>query len=402
MQLIKRYWKILLLGLVIRIILGGITYHPDLKAQIIPSIVIFKFHQLDIYEYANWVTPKEMMDKPPLAYLWPVAFQWPFRMFIDDQYEVKFFDNRQSLFGHFPVWLYLLYAKLPLLIFDLLTGVLLTFLVKESQQKKILILWLFNPVTIWATVAIGQVDIYTTFFIALSIYFVKKNNLILSSLALGLGAAIKSSPFLLLPFLLGISKSWKEKLVMVFLTFTPFIISAIPFIHSPKFKENALFAPQMSKSLYTAIPLSGSESLFIVVIALGFIYLLFFSKSRGFYDYITFSLSSLLVVLILTHFHVQWFLWVVPFLLMYFLDKWTNSEKLVVAGFTVSLLMMVFLFDSSLQLKLFAPIYPSLDQAQGLLETLSNDKIVMLRSFSASIFASVSLFLIYRLFKLRQ
>lgn len=396
MEIIKKYWGLLLLGFILRLVIAGFTFHPDVTTPALASAVVFKDGTLNFYGNSSKYAPREVLDDLPLSYLISLPLHAIARPFVLDEVEKTFFSDRSLLFGQPIFWIYLIYAKLPFIIFDLALGILLA-LILPSHQKKIFTVWMFNPITLWATAAIGQADIYPTFFIVLAFFLLKKNQINWASFSLGAGGAIKSTPFLLVPLLLAFAKDTKERIMILIFAVIPYIVTVIPYLPIKEFKQNALFAPQLSKMLYAQIPLSGEESLFLVPTILTFLYLLYFSKKRETNEFLSFSITVLLTVLVFTHFHMQWFLWVLPFLFIWLLENWQGSVQFATTLFFLSWFLMLFLFESSLQLKLFAPIFPSLDQVNGLKELLSVNQAAFLRNIAATIFAASSGFIIWKL-----
>lgn len=391
---LKKFWIILVVGLILRLIIAPFTFHPDIKTPALSSAVVFNTGTLQFYDQAKNLAPGEVLDDLPLSYLISLPFHTIGRFLASGNIELIFLSDHHQLFGNPQLWLYLFYIKLPLIFFDILLAILLFYLVEEKFKKWALIIWLFNPISIWTTTAIGQLDIYPTFFMVLSAFFIKKDRLDLGALSLGLGGAIKSSPLLLLPFILGISKSWSERFKLIILAVIPYLVTVIPYLQSTQFRTDALFAPQINKILYSTISLSGNESIYITLGITIFLYFFFYTKNRGFDDYINFSLVGLLLVLAFTHFHMQWFLWIIPLLIIWWEKNYhNNSFKLPILGLFVSFLIMLFSFESSLQVQLFSPLFPDLMYAKGLTETLSGSTMFFIRSLGATLFASSVAFL---------
>jgi hypothetical protein len=207
-------------------------------------------------------------------------------------------------------------------------------------------------------------------------------------LSLGFGAALKSFPFLLAPFLILLGKNLKEKTILAVLVLLPYIISIVPYLPSADFRTKALFAPQMDKIFFSKINLSGGEAIYINIFILIGLYLIFLSKTRVKEDFLKFSASALLLILAFTHFHIQWFLWVTPFLVILFLTNLNNMQKLSLGLIAGALVLMLFLFEASLQVRLFAPLIPSLNSASGPAEVLISDSLFMLKSLASTIFAA--------------
>ena len=91
--------------------------------------------------------------------------------------------------------------KVPIFVFDLGIGALLLKLARRRLKDPLpaYILWMLNPVTLYAAFGYGQIDIYPTFFIVLSVYFADRKKPYLSMISLGMGALTKSYPLILMP-----------------------------------------------------------------------------------------------------------------------------------------------------------------------------------------------------------
>jgi Gpi18-like mannosyltransferase len=97
---------------------------------------------------------------------------------------------------------FLVFWKFPLLVFDLLTGLLVYSLTKElakdsSKAKKGFVLWFFNPFVLITSYIHGAFDVIAVFFILLGIYLLSKNKYLLSGVSFGFGGITKISPFLI-------------------------------------------------------------------------------------------------------------------------------------------------------------------------------------------------------------
>ncbi|QQG43519.1 MAG: hypothetical protein HYW45_00680 [Candidatus Daviesbacteria bacterium] len=399
MEKINRLWYLFLIGLILRLFIAAFTFHPDVRTPALSSAVLFQRTSLNFYEVAPKISNQDILDDLPLSYFISLPGHMIGRILVDQKTEDLFLRSQGVLFGNPSLWLYLVYVKLPFIIFDLLIAFLLLQIVNFADRKKVTVLWIFNPVSLWVSSGIGQADVYATFFIVLTLLLIKKSRLDLGALSLGLGGAIKSAPILLLPYLLGMATSWGQRLKLTALALVPFLITVIPYLNSPEFRTRALFAPQLDKSLYASLPLSSSENILIVPIIILGLYFIFFFKKRQYRDFLNFSLISLTAVLAFTHFHIQWFLWITPLLILWFVGEQNRNKLLPILGLLLGLLIMFFSFDGSLQLKLFAPLWPGLDKVNGLAEILSADKLQLVRSFAATIFAASALSLSWRTLK---
>ncbi len=406
MEKFKKYWVILAVGILLRVVVAAFTFHPDVRNNSIVSTIILREGNLNPYDFVrnlNTADPRkkiysnETADDLPLVYWINIPIQLLLRPFVDGNIEYQYLARIENIFSNPALFVYLLIIKIPFILFDILLGILLTFLVDSAFKKKILIFWMFNPVTIWATAAIGQFDIIPTFFLFLSFYLLQQKRLRWAAFSLGFAAATKSFAFLICPFLILLADSWKERTKLIIIFLIPWAFSVIPYLGSYGFRHNALFAPQLSKILYSRIALSGGEGILIVPAILIILYLTYFYQKRSTVDFMRFSLSAVLLVLAFTHFHIQWFLWVTPFLAIIIAEGVKNPIKWSIGFLAFSLLLMLFLFDSSLQVKLFSPILPFLKESKGLVDILGSDKTLFLRNIAATIFAGTSLFLSFQL-----
>ncbi|MCR4305698.1 MAG: glycosyltransferase family 39 protein, partial [Candidatus Daviesbacteria bacterium] len=326
----KKFWIILILGILIRIFLSFATFHPDIQAISVAGKVVSEGNILNLYDFSS---AENVFNYPPLIY-------W--------------FFGLTSLFFGSNLWL----LKLPYLIFDLLVALLLYRLVDPKKALLAFGLWIFNPVNLYATYMMGQFDILPTFFSVLSIYLAFKGKLNLAAVALGVGIAFKLYPvFLVIPLIL-LGKGLWTKIKLLILTALPYLVSILPYLSSKSFRSVALFANQSSKSLYAGIPVSGGESILLFPAFLLLFYLLILGLKIKI-DLWRLFLIPLALFFIFTHFHPQWLIWITPFLVLVLArDQFKNIIPVLII--LASWIGSLFFFDSSLTLGMFAPIFPAL------------------------------------------
>src|SRR3989344_8368874 len=395
---IKKYWWIILLGFLVKSIIASVTYHVDVRVINLTSFIMLEKNDFNPYEYmrdSNFFEHPgdEQPDDLPLQYLIHLPIDFLTRPLINQNSEMNFFLRADKILGSFELFKHLFLIKLPLVLFDLSLGIVLAFSVSEKKRLIALIIWILNPVSLWATEGVGQVDIFPTFFLSLSYFLLVRKKMEFSALSLGTAAALKSFPFLIAPFLILMGKTFWAKVKLAILIAVPYVISILPYINSPAFKEDALFAPQMDKILYAKIYLSGGEVIIISVAILFVLYFYYFQKSKNAFNFLTFSFTSLLLILAVSHFHMQWLLWLTPFLIILLLERSSVFLRLGALGIGLSALGMLFLFDPTLQFQLFAPVFPSLVSAKGLDAILNTDQLFLTRSLLATVFAASSIYL---------
>lgn len=366
----KSLWIIITLGLILRIILSLSTYHSDMQVFDLAGRLVALGNVLNLYDFSS---SSAVFNYPPLIYIYHGLFR--------------------VLFGGIENPLVL---KFPYLIFDALAALTL-FKLFNARREKILALrlWVFNPVSLYATYMMGQFDIIPTFFIILSVYLAVKNKLNLAALALGFGIAFKIFPLFLIIPLLIFGKSIGEKIKLLFLTLVPYLLTIIPYLPSDSFRATALFANQNSKSLYAKLPVSGGESILLFPALLLLFYLIILSlKIKT--DIWRLYAIPLLLFFIFTHYHPQWLIWITPLLILELVKSGFRNwlpQMLIFLSWFASL----FFFDPSLTVGIFAPVAPVFRDLPSIwiLLNISFDYNVM-RSLVQTVFVAASLYLIYR------
>ncbi|MEJ5351974.1 MAG: hypothetical protein WHS65_10305 [Melioribacteraceae bacterium] len=123
--------------------------------------------------------------------------------------------------------------KFILMLFELLTIIILYFLLKELDKPlKYLLLYILCPLPIFQFAIDSHLDGYGLMLIAISILFYLKRRLILSSLFLGLSLSIKPVGILFIPVLFLNEQKISDRLKILFLPFVTFFIQFVPYIFS--------------------------------------------------------------------------------------------------------------------------------------------------------------------------
>lgn len=370
----KNLWMILIIGIILRIFLSLATFHSDTLAFKLGGGLIATGKILNLYDYSN--SDVAILNYPPAIYLFHGIFNFLLGAFLSTG----------------------LLVKMPYLIFDLLTGYFLFKLFASKRQADLaFILWIFNPVNLYATYMMGQFDIIPTFFIVFSLFLISKKREDLAALALGGGIAFKIFPIFLIIPLVYLGKTFSAKIKLLIFTLLPYFLSIIPYINSSNFRSTALFASQSDKSLYAALQVSGGEAILFFPAFLILFYLIIQNKVKEF-NLWRFYLIPLLLFFIFTHYHPQWFIWLTPFLIM---DLTFNRFKNILPILLIlgSWLLSLFFFDPSLTIGLFAPILPNLDNAPSVWNLLNlNMDYDFSRSLLQTVLAGASGYLIYHHF----
>jgi hypothetical protein len=413
-KIFNKWWlKWLILGVAIRLILMPITFHPDILGHSYAGYIFAYLGKMNFYDFIAKLPPTHPLIKnynytelfiyPPVAYYTLGIFRLLVKPFADPNYIPWVWSHLSSFYSNKELYLHLFLFKLPYIFFDIAAAFLLSGLFeKENQKKAAFILWMFNPVTIYATFMMGQFDILPTFFTILALYLMRRQRYSWAMISLGIGASYKMYPlFFVIPAAFFAGRTFWEKLKYIILGFAPYILSIIPFIPSAAFRQMVLFNPKDQKMLYMIFKLTGAEGIYPFVGGLMLIFLAsyFDTKKR---DIAYYFLAILLLLYLVTSYHPQWFLWVTPFMI-YELVKSKFRYWTIAATLFVCWLVITLLFESSLSYGLFSPIAPLLANAPSLSDILAKyTDVFQLKSLIRSVFAGASIYYIYRLFSERE
>lgn len=362
----NKWWLIIVVGLIIRLIIASSTFHPDIRTFQYAGEVVAGGNILNVYDYQtslpqnNPMTTMVVFNYPPAIYLLHGSSNFILSKVLGLTLVNQFLIEKVGDFGNFQFNLHLLLVKIPYFIFDFLTAFFLMKLFDNKKEKFLaLTLWMFNPLSLYASFMMGQFDIIPVFFTVLSLVLARKNKLSLGAISLGFGAAFKIYPlFLLIPFALQ-GKTWFERGKLLFLGILPYLFFILPYMGSKGFRSTALVANQSLKSLYAELAISGGEKILIFPFLLLLFYIVFIYFKEPIKLLWKRYFLVLLLFFIFTHYHPQWFLWITPFLIIDIIKSQFKSLPLLLLVL-FSFFGLLFFFDSSLTITIFAPLVPSL------------------------------------------
>ncbi len=399
-------------GVILRLVLMPITAHPDLWGHSFTSYFFAYEGRLDIYDFlANLPQAHPLVRNfgvgdvfiyPPLAYFTLGFFRILVKPFADPTFIPWLMENLGRIHFYPRLYQHLFLFKFPYLFIDIALAFILAGLFKEQKKKRLaFLLWLFNPLALYSTFMIGQLDLLPTLFTVLALYLATKEKKGWALISLGIGASYKMFPLFFIPpaaFILG--KTFRQRIKYLILGILPFLISVAPYLSSKAFRAMVLFAPKSQKMLFMGWPVSGAEVVYPFILFLVIIYLFaYYSKKK--IPLATYFLAIFLLIFSVTHYHPQWFLWATPFLIWELVENKFRHGLLAFILFCCWLIITL-LFESSLSTGLFNPIWPQLVKAPNLSNVLARyTDVFQFKSFIRSVFAAASTFLILRLFMTR-
>lgn len=386
------------------------SLHPDLRATARASYLIsqegmiFNFYDFNLREvetkYLEIDRGVDIFNYPPLGYLVFAPFMKLLSSFYPWELFQTFVNNMERVYGDpgLPGLLFLL--KTPFLIFDIVGLLLIGQLFTDPKRRFwSQMIWLFNPVTIYVSYMIGQSDLFIAVFILAALVLSAKEKYIWAAVFLGLGAGIKLFPLLLLPFLaIYGGKNIVERVKIFAGGILAYSLLLLPYLPSPGFRQYALVASQTDKMLFAKIPVSGAEFLPLFLVLFVFVVWWCWTQPARLKLWQWF-LVVLLAFFALVHYHPQWFVWMVPLLILLVVSDSTRKFTFPVTVLLLCYTIIVFMFDSSLNIGLFSVVNPYLSQISlgNLIAGFYEPNVFS--SIIRGIFAGTALFISIHLFK---
>lgn len=387
---LKPYKTILLLAILIRLLLMPILFHPDIKTQYFHanflSQGVFNIYGF-ISENKEKIGYTDTFNYPPLTYFMLGSWAIVNKPLLGEPFQNWLSDWGEGWFTNPEIFRQMFILKIPYLFADLLIGLLLVKMLEKQYWKKALIIWFFNPLTLYVIYGLANFDIIPTFFTLLSLFLIKKNKYVWSGLSLGLAIATKLYPLMFLPFFaLQLIKSKDLKNLVVFCLSTGgLFLASIIFLLKDfmSISNNGLITKVLSNHIEVLgffIP--------IFVIIYGSL-LLAFWVSKNEWNSLDFYIMAVgFSVLAVTRFHPQWIIWSLPFFVI--LTVKNLSNLILFLPVFISYLVLVLTFeDRFLTLGIFSPVLPSIYQVGFIEQTLfSHFDKNLIQFWAQTIFAS--------------
>ena len=251
-----------------------------------------------------------------------------------------------------PVFARNLLFKLPLLLMDL-TGLYYLMRISRSRRKYILALYFLSPIILYATYMHGQLDIIPTVFLVGAIYYLtetgasaeqtrRNDRKFAAFLTLSLASKFHIAVVLPLFFLYLYKKKGRKKAVI--LTGLPLLLTALivsPFWGSG-FVNMVLFNKEQSVIGDVYIEY-GSAHLLLCVLVLLLVYFQAFHINQMNRDLLV-SMTGLLFSVFLAFVPAMpaWYIWVVPFFMLYLAGLSVNRSKMVLVYGVFNLLYLLY------------------------------------------------------------
>ena len=215
----------------------------------------------------------------------------------------------------------IIFLKIIFSLFDL-SNIYIVFLLTKKNTKTAL-LYAVNPVSVLVTNFHGQFDVVPLFFLLLGYYLFNKKRQTASLLALSFGIMVKTWPVL---FILPILKRLNKKYWLILFAFFPAVSVGLYVVLFHSSPQDILSAVINYRALFWSFGLGKLFYLFVSINRptinqfVSWVFLgafLFFTFKNNRKNILEECLQNLLFFYVFTiSFAVQYFVWIIPFLLL--------------------------------------------------------------------------------------
>jgi uridine kinase len=211
--------------------------------------------------------------------------------------------------------------ELTLLVFDFLLLVTLNRLLPGRHQLLLAVYWM-SPIVILASYILGLNDLIPALLLTLSIYFIRRVELKIAGLFCAAAISAKLSMIVALPFFviyLYNNKALRQRISQFLLGFIICaLILGMPFLFSSAGTQMLFGNPEMGKIYRVALSLGGSVSIYIVPLIYSVMLYLVWRVRRLNFDLFQAAMGmSFLLIVLMTPASPGWFVWSIPFLVLY-------------------------------------------------------------------------------------
>ena len=289
--------------------------------------------------------------------------------------------------------------KSSILFADLFILILLASLLREKIQKIVIFYWL-SPIVLYISYWHGQLDIFPTLILILSLYFLKTKCFYKSAIALGLSVACKLSMIIAVPFicfyLLLNNRYHKIVWKFSFVVFLTILFTQGPYFYTSGFQEMILGNPAIDSVFKLNTSLFNNFNLYLVPILYLILTLAIFKIGRMNFNLLfSFLGIAFFIILIFTPAEIGWYLWVVPFLVAFQIEKDSNFFKYGIFIFSLIFVFNKLIIDEGSIVHFFKMDYYYLnkDLSNIFLEHIEKISFKLIQDGSLAILSITGLFL---------
>jgi hypothetical protein len=398
---------ILVVGVLVRLALMPIAFHPDL--------FWVTYHAQNLALHGQITKDLSIQPIPLLLYaattrifeplLSPAQVIWPdqWGLLGENDYQGAF-DLALQIAQAPRIHLTLFLLKLPHLAFDLGSAFLLLALLKKQPRKQTigLAFWMFNPIGLYISYLYARYDVVAGFFVLLSLYMFQRTRPFSSLAALTLAFLSRVMDAVLTPFfLIGAFGQLKRQRRLLIGTVVLGAAAVLIIVSGQLPRVISILDQAHGQFLLAAkLPIVLYDELVLFVI--GYAILLFSGVEKDLSSYSVLRKYSLMVFLVLfslAFFNPQYFFAVLPLLALELAEQpglaWFHLIQIV--GYAFYLLN----WGSQATWWLFLPLNPGffshLTSPELIIQNFTNYKAVI--AIFRSLLTAASLWMVYRIYR---
>lgn len=251
-------------------------------------------------------------------------------------------ENKEVAFPYPPLMLYLLspfkfiinffninniflenlFFKIPSLLLDILIFICL---LKLFPQKKnsVLLIYFLSPIILYSVYINSQLDLIPIAFLFFSYYFLINKRFHLSAINISIAILCKSNVLVALPLvIIYLLKNTKFQNLFIYcvIIFTSYFIISYPFITTSGYQFFVLNNPEQNLIFSTFQIIANKKFYWVVAVFIILYGRFYYYRKINENLLINFINLSFIILIILTYPIPSWYVWIVPFVSIYFLD----------------------------------------------------------------------------------
>lgn len=261
----KVLFVFLVIGILIKFLLMAVSFHGDLAfIWAIPSSVkignVFNFYKDYSFQYPDFYKSVSTVYYPPFSLAFVILFLPILRLFSSSLQPWLTNLQQMLLSGQatsgielyissihrgikFDLWL----LKAPYFLVDTIIAFLIWKNFGPRIKQKLLLLWWFNPINLYVTYMMGQIDIVIVFFLVAAVLLVKKNNLA-ALISVVAALMVKTYALAVVPAFYLIKQTYKQVVVLIMASVVIVLLTIYPFVKADSGSIISAFFPKIMAS----------------------------------------------------------------------------------------------------------------------------------------------------------
>jgi uridine kinase len=213
-----------------------------------------------------------------------------------------------------------------------------------SREKAILILYFLSPVILYAVYMHGQLDLWPTAMLFVSVYFLLEKSYLKSAIFFGISMTFKLHVIAALPIYLAFvfrRQGFKTTLFLFLALFLIYGVVSFPWFLDESFRTSVLFNPKQDL-IWKVFYKIGDNTIYLPLMATLVIYLRFFGYVKVNKDlFVTWIAILFAIFVLLIPPAPGWYVWLIPYLMYFYLKHVKRKVEIILLNglFTFSYLL---------------------------------------------------------------